>query len=85
MNPQHEQKEHPETGPDVSITIDNKSFTVHRGNHTVADLKQLAGVSPAYEMEQIIDGQLVPLNDNQHVVIKGGERFVSHPRAGAAS
>jgi hypothetical protein len=27
----------------------------------------------------------VPLGDDQHVVLKGGERFVGHPRAGAAS
>lgn len=79
-------KEHlAETGPNVTIAIDNKNYTVHRGNKTVAELKQLAGISPAYELEEIIDGKLVPLSDDQHVVIKGGERFVSHPRAGAAS
>jgi len=76
---------HPETGPDVTITIDNKSFTVHRGNTTVRELKQLAGIPEAYELEEIVDGRLVPLGDDQHVVLKGGERFVSHPRAGAAS
>lgn len=76
---------HPETGPDVTITIDNKNFTVHRGNTTVSELKQLAGIPAAYELEEIVDGRLVPLGDDQHVVLKGGERFVSHPRAGAAS
>jgi len=76
---------HPETGPDMTITIDNKSFTVHRGNTTVRELKQLAGIPEAYELEEIVDGRLVPLGDDQHVVLKGGERFVSHPRAGAAS
>jgi len=76
---------HPETGPDVTITIDNKSYTVHRGNTTVGNLKQLAGIQAAYELEEIVDGKLVPLGDDQHVVLKGGERFVSHPRAGAAS
>lgn len=75
----------PQTGPDVTITIDNKTFTIHRGSKTVAELKQLAGISPAYELEEIVDGKLVPLNDDQRVVIKGGERFVSHPRAGASS
>jgi hypothetical protein len=76
---------HPETGPDVTITIDNKSYTVHRGNTTVGNLKQLAGIQAAYELEEIVDGKLLPLGDDQHVVLKGGERFVSHPRAGAAS
>ncbi len=76
---------HPPTGPDVTISIDNKSYTIHRGDTTVAALKQLAGIPAAYELEEIVDGKLVPLNDDQRVVIKGGERFVSHPRAGAAS
>lgn len=75
----------PDTGPDVTVTIDNRSFTTHRGNRTVADLKALAGVQPAYELEQIVDGRLVPLPDDGHVALKGGETFVSHPRAGAAS
>ena len=76
---------HPAMGPDVIITIDNKNYTVHRGNTTVGELKRLAGIPAAYELEEIVDGKLVPLNDDQHVVIKGGERFVSHPRAGSAS
>lgn len=75
----------PQTGAEVTITIDNKNFTVHRGSKTVAELKQLAGVPPAYELEEIVDGKLVPLGDDQRVVIKEGERFVSHPRAGASS
>ena len=75
----------PEAGPDVAITIDNKTFTIHRGSKTVAELKQVAGIPPAYELEEIVNGKLVPLNDDQRVVIKGGERFVSHPRAGASS
>ena len=50
--------EHPQTGPDVTIVIDNKTFTVHRGNVTVAELKALAGVPVAYELEEIVDGTL---------------------------
>lgn len=77
--------DHPQTGPDVTITVDNKSFTTHRGNITVSELKALAAIPAAYEVEQIIDGTLTPLRDDGHVVLKGGERFVSHPRAGASS
>jgi hypothetical protein len=77
--------EHPQTGPDVTIVIDNKTFTVHRGNVTVAELKALAGIPAAYELEEIVDGTLKPLSDDGRLAIKGGERFVSHPRAGASS
>ena len=79
------EKEHPQTGPDVTITIDNKLFTVHRGNITVTELKALAGIPAAYELEEIVEGTLKPLGDEGHVALKGGERFVSHPRAGASS
>lgn len=85
MATQNNNPAHPATGPDVSITINNQSYTVHRGDTTVVALKQLAGIPEAYELEEIVDGKLVPLSDNQRVVIKGGERFVSHPRTGASS
>jgi hypothetical protein len=82
---QPEHPDHPQTGPDVTITIDNKAYTVHRGNITVPELKALAGIAAAYELEQILDGTLTPLSDDGHIVLKGGERLVSHPRAGASS
>ena len=82
---QPDHSSHPQTGPDVSITIDNKTFTVHRGNITVTELKNIANGPAAYELEQIVDGTLTPLRDDGHVVLKGDERFVSHPRAGASS
>lgn len=86
MEKNESEKEHDnQTGPNVTISIDNKDYKVHRGNITVAALKQLAGISAAYELEEIVDGKLIPLGDEQHTVIKGGERFVSHPRAGASS
>lgn len=85
MDTQTLQNADPQTGPDVPIVIDNKTFTIHRGSKTVAELKQLAGIQPAYELEEIVNGKLVPLADDQRVTIKGGERFVSHPRAGASS
>lgn len=83
MNPHP--PDHPETGPNVTIIVDTKTFTVHRGNTTVPELMALAGITTGYELEEIVDGKLIPLQDTQHVVIKGGERFVSHPRAGASS
>jgi hypothetical protein len=76
---------HPHPSADVTITIDNRSYEVRRGRTSVAELKQIGGIPPAYEFEEIVDGKLVPLRDDQHVEIKGGERFVGHPRAGASS
>jgi len=65
--------------------VDTKPYKIHRGNHTVVAIKQLAGVPLAYELEQLIDGKLTPLADGATVVIKGGEVFLSHPKDGGAS
>jgi len=46
------QNDAPQTKAEVAITIDNKNFTVHRGSKSVAELKQLAGIPPAYELRR---------------------------------
>ncbi len=77
--------EHPQPGPDVSVTVDNSPRMVHRGSHVVSEFKTLVGVDAAKELEEVIDGQLTPLDDAARVVIKGGEVFFSHPRTGGSS
>jgi hypothetical protein len=53
----------------------------------VADFKKLVGVDPTKELEQVVEGKLVPLADDATIVIaKGGSnRFVSHIRRGGSS
>ena len=77
-------KDH-EHGPLVTITVDTKPYKVHRGHQTVADIKKVAGVPLAFELEQLINGKLTPLADDAAVTIKGGEVFLSHPKDGGAS
>lgn len=72
-------------GDIVTITIDGKPVSIHRGHQTVAAIKLAGGVNPAYDLEQIIDGRLVLLPDDGAVTIKGGEEFVSHPKSGTSS
>ncbi len=80
-----ERPEHPETGHDVTVTVDGSSHTVHRGSYVVSEFKKLVGVDPAKELEQVIHGEFKPLDDSAHIVIKGGEVFVSHVRTGGSS
>jgi hypothetical protein len=75
----------PQHGPDVTITINAKPFTIHRGRETVAKIKETGGVPAAEELEQVIDGVFTPLADDGSVTLKGGEIFVSHVRASAAA
>jgi hypothetical protein len=71
--------------PLVTIQINRDDYQIARGRHTVADIKRLAKVPPTDDLEQVVDGELVPLPDDGHVVIRGSETFVSHPKTGASS
>ncbi len=69
----------------VSIEVNSREIRIHRGRTSVGEIKQAAGCPAAFELEQIANGKLVPLADDASVVIKGGERFLCHPRDGASS
>lgn len=81
----HQREEQGEKRDLVTVTINNIDVKIHRGNYTVAKLKEALGVELSQELDQIINGQLKPLSDDNHVVIKGHEVFVSHARTGASS
>lgn len=77
--------EHPEQGPMVQIFINGKPFSIHRGSQTVEAIKRAGNVPLADDLEQNIDGKLTPLADDGRVTIKGGEKFVSHPKDSGSS
>jgi hypothetical protein len=72
-------------GPEVTITVDNKPVQIHRGRRSVAEIKSAGGVPLADDLEQVIDGEMKLLPDDGHVVIHGGEVFVSHPKSTSSS
>jgi hypothetical protein len=82
---QEKDHEHPQPGPDVHITINRTEYLIHRGSYTVASLKTLGSVPQADDLEQNVNGHLTPLPDDGQVTIKGGEKFVSHPKDSGAS
>ena len=69
----------------VNIIVNGDSYPIHRGKRTVAEIKTAGGVSLADKLEQVINGELIPLDDSGSVVIKGGEEFKSHVPSGGAS
>lgn len=75
----------PDTGAEVTIYVNGVAVEIHRGNQSVVTIKQTANVPLAYDLEQEIEGRLVPLTDSSAVVLKGGERFHSHPRDAGSS
>jgi hypothetical protein len=80
-----EHQEHPQTGPEVTVTVDTIQKTVHRGSWIVADFKKEVGVDASRAPDEVVGGEFKPLDDNARITIKGGEVFVSHARQGGSS
>jgi hypothetical protein len=69
----------------VEVIVDNHPRKVQAGPYRVSVFKHDVGVPPEKELDQIIKGQIKPLDDNATIIIAGGEKFISHERTGAAS
>jgi hypothetical protein len=69
----------------VTVTVDGKSYHVPEGTYVVSEFKKLVGVAPSKELDEVVHGELKPLDDNQTIHIKGGEVFISHARQGGSS
>lgn len=70
---------------EVLVTVDNVRHEVRRGDYVVSEFKKLVGVDPSRELDEVVHGELKPLDDNARIEIKGGEVFVSHVRTGGSS
>ena len=69
----------------VTIIVNSVEKEIQRGRQPVSEIKRIGEVPQADQLEQVIDGKLVPLADDAAVTIKGGEEFVSHPRDSGSS
>ena len=70
---------------EVAVTVDGKTHHVPEGTYVVSEFKKLVGVDPSKELDEVVHGELKPLDDNQTIHIKGGEVFISHARQGGSS
>jgi len=69
----------------VTVTINGTAKDIHRGSHTITELKTLLGVEASQALDEVIGGEFKPLDDTGRITIKGGEVFVSHARHGGSS
>ncbi|MHB8562405.1 MAG: hypothetical protein ACYDDA_00395 [Acidiferrobacteraceae bacterium] len=84
----HEQPhhhDHPDTGHDVTVTINGVEKEIPRGSYRVSELKDKLGVAAALELDLVVAGQFKFLPDGDRITITGGEIFVSHVRGGGSS
>ena len=70
---------------EVRVTVDGSVHEVRPGEYLISKFKELVGVDAAKELDEVVHGELRPLDDNAHIHIKGGEVFVSHVRTGGSS
>jgi hypothetical protein len=82
---EEESHDHPQAGPDVTVTVDNQRKTVHRGHYIVSEFKKTVGVDATLALDEVVNNELKELNDTDNLVIKGGETFISHARRGGSS
>ncbi|HTK31245.1 MAG TPA: hypothetical protein VL332_04730 [Candidatus Saccharimonadaceae bacterium] len=69
----------------VQVTVDGKPREVRPGTYVVSEFKKEVRVDPSLELDQVIDGQFIPLDNNASIEIKGKEVFVSHVPQGGSS
>ncbi len=70
----------------VEVIVDGVPRKIEAGSYIVAVFKQQVGVDASKELEQVVEGKLIPLTDDATIVLtKSGERFVSHVRRGGSS
>lgn len=72
-------------GHEVPVTIDNRKVEIQAREYVVSQLKAALGVDASRELEQVVGGNLVPLDDNAKIHIRGDEVFISHVRGGGSS
>lgn len=78
----HPHEHHPKL---VTVTVDGKPKEIAPGEYVVSIFKEKVGVPANYELEEVKDGRMVPLDDNAKIRIHGGEVFISHVKRGGSS
>lgn len=84
-DPHQDHHDHHHEHREVEVKVDGKAHEVRRGGWIVRDFKIKVHVPPDYDLDQIVDGKLTPLADDQEILIEGCEVFVSHVRQGGSS
>jgi hypothetical protein len=69
----------------VEVSINGKKYATHPGDNSVHHLKVLGGVPTGDILSELRGAKFVDLKDTDHVQIKGGEVFVSHPPSAGSS
>lgn len=82
----NEQEDGPEgTTAKVAFQMDGKEKRILRGEYSVSDFKRMMEIAASEEIDEVVDGTLKALKDDDRIVIKERKIFVSHKRKGGSS
>jgi hypothetical protein len=82
---EHKKDEHGRDEVQIFMDTNAVPFWIHRGNQSVVTIKHICGVEDTWVIEILRAGKFEPLANDGHIVIKGGERFISHVAGGGSS
>ena len=69
----------------ITIKGEVNEYRIHKGRRSVAEIREVGKVPDRLELCQLVNGVFSGLDDNDHVVITGGEEFTAFPRGGKCS
>lgn len=69
----------------VEVELNGSTRQIERGQYTGRELKLTLGVPVEHELDQVIKGEFRPVQNDEKVHIRGGEKFVSHCGQGQSS
>jgi hypothetical protein len=72
-------------GHQITVTIDSVPKQIRQDHYLVSELKKVLGVAPELELDEVVNGEFRPLDDNARINVKDQDVFVSHVRRGGAS
>lgn len=84
MENKNHEHDHDHGSDMVTIFINDKAIPVHRGSHTVAEIKHIGDV-PSTDVLYQVPNYEVGLNDDDRITIHGNERFKSSAPHGGSS
>lgn len=69
----------------VTILVNSAPKTLPKGKYLVSRLKELTGVPSDYELDQVVEGVFIHLDDTASIQLKNHDEFVGHVKTGGSS
>jgi hypothetical protein len=69
----------------VQVDLNGMPREIRRGEYTGRTLKLVLGAPAEHELDKVVNGEFIPIANDEKIHIHGGEKFVSHCGQGQSS